>query len=667
MGNYEQLKRIVSSAIKANGNQEISGAILQNSLLSIISTIGANATFAGIATPTTNPGTPDQNIFYIAYENGIYSNFGGVTLDGEVAIFSNEDGSWKKKQTEIASSKSIEDLKNNTLKNSVSIDSINGKEVSVNISVNKTGTNRLYIQTIQGQNIKITINAPNTSRFLGIELSNELSTSGTDKKRLFWGTLNSEKIIETIAEKDYKYLLIELWTNEELSGTFEYKNTQKYALQDDFSEAEKKIDYAYNNILNGINQYSYSDGSFNFPENIFESSFLYSATWIGGGHKLLQSDKSIYGISLYVEFNSDDIYNDYSLNEVVVFITDTTPVNGTLLKDINIIFSESIHANKKGFYDIRLNEKIKLNKDLYVFAYGVKNSLKYTNKTYSENNPFTTDFYLINKAKVWEKTYIAVYNTNWILQPTYIYYTEDEIIQKKVLDNDKRIVKIEESLNHLSDSAINIVDKEFVFDGKKVKVYQDSFGSFVLRNETFITPLGITLSRNAKGGRTLTTPIGTVKQNNPSNENVLEYAMDDLVSDDYYAIIIALGTNDLGGVIRGTIQLGEFDSNDTSTLYGALNYAANKCKTVAPSAKVILISPINRVNGWDALAMQNIRTAIRYKALQNGFSLLDGGTSPFPSADNDLSKICWYNNDGLHPIIGVGSKMYDMWVICNLI
>lgn len=667
MGNYQQLKQSVSNVIKTNGNQEISGAILQNSLLSIISTIGANATFAGIATPTTNPGIPDQNIFYIAYENGIYSNFGGVTLNEEVVIFSNEDGSWKKKQTEIASSKSIEDLKNNTLKNSVSIDSINGKEVSVNISVNKIGTNILYIQTIQGQNIKITINAPNTSRLLGIELSNELSTSGTDKQRLFWGTLKSEKIIETIAEKDYKYLLIELWTDEELSGTFEYKNTQKYALQDDFSEAEKKFDYAYNNIINGINQYSYSDELFNFPENIFESSFSYSATWIGGGHKLLQSDKSIYGISLYVEFNSDDIYNDYSLNEVVVFITDTTPVNGTLLKDMNIIFSQSIHANKKGFYDIRLNEKIKLNKDLYVFAYGVENSLKYTHKTYSENNPFTTDFYFINKAEVFEKTHISAYNTNWILQPTYIYFTDNEIIQKKVSENDKRIVKIEESLNYLSDSVINIVDKEFVFNGKKVKVYQDSFGSFVLRKETFITPLGITLERNAKGGRTLTTPIGTIKQNNPLNENVLEYAINDLVSDDYYAIIIALGTNDLGGVIRGTIQLGEFDSNDTSTLYGALNYAANKCKTVAPSAKVILISPINRVNGWNALAMQKIRTAIRYKAMQNGFSLLDGGTSPFPSSDNDLSKICWNNNDGLHPIIGVGSKMYDMWVICNLI
>lgn len=79
MGNYEQLKQAISDVIKSNGNQEITGAILQNALLSIISTVGANSTFAGIATPKTNPGTPDQNIFYIASQNGIYSNFGGVS------------------------------------------------------------------------------------------------------------------------------------------------------------------------------------------------------------------------------------------------------------------------------------------------------------------------------------------------------------------------------------------------------------------------------------------------------------------------------------------------------------------------------------------------------------------------------------------------------------
>ena len=101
MGNYEQLKQAISDVIKSNGNQEITGAILQNVLLSIISTVGANSTFAGIATPETNPGTPDQNIFYIASQNGIYSNFGGVKIFGEIAILTNKNGNWEKEETVI--------------------------------------------------------------------------------------------------------------------------------------------------------------------------------------------------------------------------------------------------------------------------------------------------------------------------------------------------------------------------------------------------------------------------------------------------------------------------------------------------------------------------------------------------------------------------------------
>ena len=95
MGNYEELKQAVSNVIKSNGNQEITGAILQNALLTIISTIGADATFAGIATPTTNPGTPDQNVFWIAFQSGIYSNFNGIKLESRGGIFSNKNGQWE--------------------------------------------------------------------------------------------------------------------------------------------------------------------------------------------------------------------------------------------------------------------------------------------------------------------------------------------------------------------------------------------------------------------------------------------------------------------------------------------------------------------------------------------------------------------------------------------
>ena len=101
MGNYEQLKQAVSNVIKNNGNMEITGDILQNTLLSIISTVGGNATFAGIATPTTNPGTPDQNVFYLASEPGVYTNFGGVNLIDQVLIFTNTNGQWAAKNTNI--------------------------------------------------------------------------------------------------------------------------------------------------------------------------------------------------------------------------------------------------------------------------------------------------------------------------------------------------------------------------------------------------------------------------------------------------------------------------------------------------------------------------------------------------------------------------------------
>ena len=101
MGNYEQLKKAIANVIKTNGNQEITGAIMQNVLNTIISTVGANRTFVGIANKNTNPGTPDGNVFYIAYTAGNYVNFqygtANLTVNpGELAILYNEKTNWGK-------------------------------------------------------------------------------------------------------------------------------------------------------------------------------------------------------------------------------------------------------------------------------------------------------------------------------------------------------------------------------------------------------------------------------------------------------------------------------------------------------------------------------------------------------------------------------------------
>lgn len=94
MGNYDELKQAVSDVIRTNGNQEITGQVLQNTLLSIINTVGVNSTFAGIATPETIPGTPDQNIFYLATIKGRYINFDNIILPNGISIIYIYNNQW---------------------------------------------------------------------------------------------------------------------------------------------------------------------------------------------------------------------------------------------------------------------------------------------------------------------------------------------------------------------------------------------------------------------------------------------------------------------------------------------------------------------------------------------------------------------------------------------
>ena len=93
MANYATLKSAIQQVVKTNGNEEITGALLQQSLVAMINSLGGYYQFAGIATPSTNPGTPDQNVFYIGGP-GTYTNFNGsVVPDGYIGVFK-YNGSW---------------------------------------------------------------------------------------------------------------------------------------------------------------------------------------------------------------------------------------------------------------------------------------------------------------------------------------------------------------------------------------------------------------------------------------------------------------------------------------------------------------------------------------------------------------------------------------------
>ena len=95
MAGWTILKAAIADIIKTNGNQKITGQLLQNVLNNIVSSVGEKAAFAGVAALTTNPGTPDGPVFYLAPYNGAYSNFGIEIHDaGLYIILNTAAGTW---------------------------------------------------------------------------------------------------------------------------------------------------------------------------------------------------------------------------------------------------------------------------------------------------------------------------------------------------------------------------------------------------------------------------------------------------------------------------------------------------------------------------------------------------------------------------------------------
>ena len=93
MANYSSLKSAITSVIKTNGNKEITGAVLQSTLLAIVNSIGDGFIFKGIAVVNTNPGTPDQNVFYIGGP-GTYVNFNNLVIQEGYVGALKYNGTW---------------------------------------------------------------------------------------------------------------------------------------------------------------------------------------------------------------------------------------------------------------------------------------------------------------------------------------------------------------------------------------------------------------------------------------------------------------------------------------------------------------------------------------------------------------------------------------------
>lgn len=105
---------------------------LDNILEGLVNKIGilenAGYLYAGVATPTTDPVTPNAKVFYLANGKGTYTNFGGLEVTEDEVVILYWDTAWHKEATGIASQEKLTELESKA----VSINNITANLVDPN-------------------------------------------------------------------------------------------------------------------------------------------------------------------------------------------------------------------------------------------------------------------------------------------------------------------------------------------------------------------------------------------------------------------------------------------------------------------------------------------------------------------------------------------------------
>lgn len=112
MANYQLLKADIDAKVYENAYREITGENLNSVLNAMVTTLGAEYQFAGVATIDTEPETTDAKVFYIANGKGTYTNFGSIEVTEEDVVVLYYDTEWHKVATGIASNSRLTALFN---------------------------------------------------------------------------------------------------------------------------------------------------------------------------------------------------------------------------------------------------------------------------------------------------------------------------------------------------------------------------------------------------------------------------------------------------------------------------------------------------------------------------------------------------------------------------
>lgn len=94
MANYANLLATIAANIYTNGNNEVTAAMVKTAVDQMVASLGAGYQFMGVAHPADTPtGYADLKCYWIAYEPGTYTDFGGQTIS-TISLITYDAGAW---------------------------------------------------------------------------------------------------------------------------------------------------------------------------------------------------------------------------------------------------------------------------------------------------------------------------------------------------------------------------------------------------------------------------------------------------------------------------------------------------------------------------------------------------------------------------------------------
>ena len=627
MANYNILKGVIEQAIKTNGNNEITGALLQQSLVAMINSLGAGYQFAGVAVPATNPGTPDYNVFYFAGP-GTYPNFNNATIPARNVGLLSYNGTWHV--------------------SSVQTTPFSAESIVNDIIQLYDGTTPVYPRT-RAEAVFFDDDTTKT-------LDQQFSQLGQDVNYL-------KSDIVALCNISKRYI--------QQDGTFGHAGVT-YRISD-FIPIKKGAEF-YLRTTNLSNGYSYAiydsskniigsavgQGSFDGDVSVSDTDAAFVVFALNtNGQQELRTGLYIRTIAINetVASGNNVLPSFTNLNKRFGLIEQTTPKN--LFTDFSkFIYGKYIDGtgsahtlSAAAYYDDFLPIPTNETKITIAFSYQHAIALYDENKNFIQTIGVTNVYDCEFDLSLYPTAKFVKINLKCDTIPTHPNYDGQHpcyaYFGKKYNENATTPVSENRTFGNNIKKPIDLVGKNITFFGDSITEGYSSTSSSVIVNgyaKLLCDNFGATIDNRGLSNTRICDP------NNSSNSilnRVLNYTGNPDV------IIIAGGTNDYGHNPQS--PLGAFDDAVYSTLFGALNLMCQHLKTNYPNVPVIFITPINRTKPTIAttptLDFTDLRNAIWRVAVKFGYSVIDGSTlGGFAKFGEQSAPIkTQLLADGLHP------------------